>query len=816
MLLDEIQYDGGILQPGQGYDRSVTVTLPTGLVSGTYYLTAWADPYGTVLQAELATHTNPDDPNELQNDNYKAGNATTGGTEIIGAAVAPTLLPDVAVTAVTADPVGLATQPFTFSWTVKNNGPGMATETASSPWVDTVYLSDQPTLNAPGANVWTLGRYDRVNDLASGQSYTDTQTVTLNPAARGSYVFVVTSLASDTNSANNQGQTTTSVTGSVPDLQLVSVTTGGSVHSGEAATITYTVTNAGPGAIWAGTQYWSDDVYLSRDSTFIASRATLLGTVNHANTGLASGASYNESLVANVPPGIGGQFYIYVFVNQTPLHRAVALPTSGDNADTLTQFASEAYENPAHNTGSAPLTIVYAEADLVVSNVVVPATVTAGSTVQVTFTVTNAGTRATRTADWTDGVFLSLDASLDTGDDLLTQEQPDGSYVAAENRHDGVLAAGQSYTATVSFTVPFEVSGPFYVLVDTDTGFGASGFAPSTISPRLQGIDGNAQGSVEEFQGEGNNVTATAVNVLGYTAPDLVVSSVVAPTQVTLGSSFSVSYTVTDQGGSTPDLQSSWNDLVYLSADQFLDLSADRYVGSVRHTGGLAAGWQLQQHVDPEPAERPAGQQLLRVRGHRPGDHQRHRRGVRDQREQQQPRGRDADGDRDAAADRPAGGQRHGAGRPPRPATLVDVSWTVSDHSAVPASGNWTDAVYLSTDGTYSVDDKLLGDVAFSGTLNQGDSYTHSLQADAARRDCPEATACWCARTCSSRSTRAWTPPTTPPPRPAPITVAVPTLTIGSPLATTLLPGQQLLYQVQVPEGADAAADVDARAMRKA
>ena len=114
ILLTEIQYTGGVLQPGQGYDRSVTVTLPQGLVSGTYYLTAWVDPYGTVLQAELVQNVNPDDPNEIQNDNYKAGNSTTGGTQIIGTPVIPAPQPDVTVTSVTATPVAVATGQFTY------------------------------------------------------------------------------------------------------------------------------------------------------------------------------------------------------------------------------------------------------------------------------------------------------------------------------------------------------------------------------------------------------------------------------------------------------------------------------------------------------------------------------------------------------------------------------------------------------------------------------------------------------------------------------------------------------------------------------
>ena len=46
----------------------------------------------------------------------------------------------------------------------------------------------------------------------------------------------------------------------------------------------------------------------------------------------------------------------------------------------------------------------------------------------------------------------------------------------------------------------------------------------------------------------------------------------------------------------------------------------------------------------------------------------------------------------------------------------LELSWTVSNHAAFPASGRWTDAAYLSADAIWDVNDRLLGRVAFSGT----------------------------------------------------------------------------------------------------
>ena len=196
VMLTEVQYNGGVLAPGAGYDQSITVTLPSNVVSGTYYLTAWVDPYGTLIQSELTININPDDPNEIQNDNYKAGNSTTGGTEIIGLpAAAPAPLPDVAITALSAPPTDQATQNISVTWTVTNTGRAWPQSNPNSPWQDTVYLTDAPTL-AAATNVWMLGVFAPVTDpLGLNQSYTNTQTFLLSPGARGTYIIVVTEVA---------------------------------------------------------------------------------------------------------------------------------------------------------------------------------------------------------------------------------------------------------------------------------------------------------------------------------------------------------------------------------------------------------------------------------------------------------------------------------------------------------------------------------------------------------------------------------------------------------------------------------------------
>src|SRR3546814_11709188 len=92
-----------------------------------------------------------------------------------------------------------------------------------------------------------------------------------------------------------------------------------------------------------------------------------------------------------------------------------------------------------------------------------------GSSVTISFKVENVGNRATREDNWIDRVYLSLDASLDEGDWLMSRESSPGVIVRAENRHVGVLDAGDSYTATVTLTLPIELAGPMTVLPMADS-----------------------------------------------------------------------------------------------------------------------------------------------------------------------------------------------------------------------------------------------------------------------------------------------------------------------------------------------------------
>jgi hypothetical protein len=68
------------------------------------------------------------------------------------------------------------------------------------------------------------------------------------------------------------------------------------------------------------------------------------------------------------------------------------------------------------------------------------------------------------------------------------------------------------------------------------------------------------------------------------------VSQVQIPVRVDAGQSFDVTWTVTNRGtGSTSDKTPRWDDLIYLSRDEFLDLNADLFLHSEIRDGVLRA-----------------------------------------------------------------------------------------------------------------------------------------------------------------------------------------------------------------------------------
>ncbi|HND54879.1 MAG TPA: CARDB domain-containing protein, partial [Pirellulaceae bacterium] len=387
------------------------------------------------------------------------------------------------------------------------------------------------------------------------------------------------------------------VTNHHPDLIVTNVQTAASAFSGEKIDVTFTVKNVGDAPVWSGTASWTDYVYISPDPTFdpsdptsyfsLRDRMSYGGSAVHRNDQpLAPGASYTVTVSVTLPEGIEGRRYVHVFTDRNPGAERYGLDDVGPGQfpDWPEQFRYRVWEDGAkwNNTGrSAPVQVVYREADLQVTAMTVPATPTpaSGGLVDLSWTVSNTGTRTTRVATWVDRVFISQDPSLDTYDELI------GTV-----RHDGALDPGATYDVTTSVRLPDNISGSFYLIVFADSAAGRAPFGaplpyPLQTGPARLGLGG--AGMVAEYRGEGNNLARSAITVSRVDAPDLQVTRVEAPQHVTVGQGFSLTYDVTNRGpGVVPDRQNRWIDRVYLSRDKFLDVRSDHYITQVEHTTG--------------------------------------------------------------------------------------------------------------------------------------------------------------------------------------------------------------------------------------
>ena len=735
VLLTTIQHDGDALPVDAGYDRKLSVTLPDSLASGTYYITPWVDPYSRVLEDTLAININPDDPNEIDNNNYKARSIN-----IIGRPPKPIVPADIEVESVTTDEVALAGETISVSWTVKNDSFG---ETRS-PWQDLVYLSQTPSRHEPGSQPLLLGSFGNLSALPPTASYSNTQQFALPPSATGNYVIVESSFG-DEDHTNNSKFAPTSVTRSHPDLVVTQVESIGTALSGETIRVQYTVQNQGSQLVWRGTERWTDQIWLSKDADFTAgsggdfrlpsSRAVKLANVTRSNAiPLGPGASYTKEAEVRLPKGIGGDFHIFVFSNVLnsgdPSQDAKLWPQPPNRS--LGHFQSHAYEDSTNNSFRIDQSVAYQEPDLKVTSLSAPTSVQAGSTIEATYTVTNVGGRDTREAAWYDRFFLSNDTSLDSQDYRLEELLSNGKVVSAESRRIGELAAGDSYTGVVRFTVPFEIEGDFHLIGYVDAGFGASGIdrsnrQSSSINPRLPGIAGSGLGDVLEFLDEGNNEVATRLQVLPLVAPDLQVIELGLPDRVVRGQAFDVTYTVANLGGDALPQQTSWDDLVYLSRDPFLDLKADRYLGTLTRQGSLDAG---ETYTNTATFNVPADLASEAYYGFVITDPVRTNE-IGKAFEGANERNNERHADIPMIIELPpptdlvvTNIEVPGDARSGEP---IEVRWTVTNESDQQATGSWSDSIFLSTDGTWDIDDRPIGRAVYNGMLEPGESYTQSL-----------------------------------------------------------------------------------------
>jgi hypothetical protein len=515
-------YHGGALNAGANYTGSATVNLPIG-VAGNFFFFVQSDIYNQVYE------------HVFENNN--------SGYDTTATSITLTPPPDLEFEYLTIPTNARSGNNLSISYRVTNFG---ASETPNYYWTDTFYLSSDNQLNTTtDINLGSAGQY---GILYPGDGYDRTANFALPNTLTGTYyVFGVTDSGDQVFELDNVNNITQSINqvqivAQPADLVVTDAVIPSTGEAGKAISVQWTVKNQGTGDTIVDS--WSDRLVASADG--VLGDADDLTIASFTRTGLlAQNGSYSRSESVILPFALEGNYQLFV----------------------VTDSANSVYEggNEANNASSAfPLTISRDTPDLQVTSITLPNTVTPGQPLTLNWTVANLGVGRTNSNYWYDRVYLSLDQNVSNDDINL------GSVYRA-----GALDQLASYSTTGTFSLPVNLNGSYYVLVQTDR-------------------DNN----VIEGTFENNNVLASdsssgggsGIGSLPMTpAPsaDLAVSAVDAPEQGIAGQSLSLTWMVVNNDANTAQ---SWYDAVYLSRDQVFDRNSDIYLGYRTHAGGLTAG----------------------------------------------------------------------------------------------------------------------------------------------------------------------------------------------------------------------------------
>jgi WD40 repeat protein/subtilase family serine protease len=398
----------GVLNPGEKYDREVSVQLPAN-IAGSYRIRVDADANNNVVEC-----------------NAEGNNAASAPIQL---SYPP--LPNLQAGQVGVNPSSVQIlRPVTVSWQVANAG-----EASASGWTDAIYLSRTPNLS--GAIFLT--RVPAAGALAPGQSYTQQATVTIPIVSPGDYYVLV--MADDTGrvfEGDNEGDNIAYVFPLQVGLPSVDVTVEGvdapsEATAGLTAEIVWTVRNLGSEATYRA---WGDVVILSRD-LLLDPTDPVVGSYRHT-TPLGAGESRTVRFTIQVPAHLTGPYYVFVV---------------SDYGNELSE--TDERNNVGVDTQAMVITVA-PPADLVVESMSVPGVGSPGTPMPIQWVVRNVGSNAA-VGQWYDSVYLSADDRWDINDTLIGRFE-----------RSGRLEPGASYTGQLNEPLPGVVPGNYYIIVRTD------------------------------------------------------------------------------------------------------------------------------------------------------------------------------------------------------------------------------------------------------------------------------------------------------------------------------------------------------------
>jgi len=410
--------------------------------------------------------------------------------------------------------------------------------------------------------------------VTGGGGYTIGSTCTLTATAAEGYSFyswtcdgnVVSYSSTYSFTVTGNANYTANFTLGLPDLHVTGITHS-DFMAGQQVTISWTVKNDGVGPTPVGGT-WSDYVWIAStvDLRIGDPNDIHLATVDNLMA-LDPGESYSNSITVTLPSDLAGSQYIFVLTDMVDAFN-ISFPnnlppnpyTPSITGDPYYYFTGQTHganaggvimeTNDYDNFFYKSVQVIPAPApDLVVTNIAHPTDIISGTSMPLSYTIENQGV-ATAVGSWYDAVYMSQSSTFN-----LATAYHLGSY----QRENG-LSVGQSYTYSTNVNVPREFYDSHYVFVVTDV-----------------------TNAIYESIFEDNNVgrSETPVNITMSACPNLVVTSVTAPSVMSVNMSYEISFTVQNIGAGVAT-ESGWNDVVYLSRDEVWDYG-DLAIKVIRH-----------------------------------------------------------------------------------------------------------------------------------------------------------------------------------------------------------------------------------------
>ncbi len=431
------------------------------------------------------------------------------------------------------------------TWSVRNIGNGMA----SGSWYDLIYIDTVPRVTQNNVTLSTVLISDA---LAPNDEYNQTVDIQISPRFSGNHFLVVqvdrySEIFEDGLSENNiLGYPILIVAPSSPDLTITRISYMISLSDTRQRilTVSWTVTNIGD-AMESITS-WRDRVYLSRYREFSRNRVTTINTREVRNQQLSYNQEYSVSSTTILRDNIVENYFIFV---ETDSSGNVFELNGEDN--NIGQYSEEIEILPPP---TPRLLVSIASANL-------PANLTSGSTITITYSVTNVGEVAVSLSSWTDRVYLVRTQDRTNRSTILNAGIPLGGNV--NNRDLGVR---ETYEVPLRVTPPYQLNQFMFLAVVVD-------------------INGNLGNPVTiGYNGQLHALSSRAYLVENGLLSELTIVPSLSSTAFFGGQPVTMNFSVSNTGQKSAT--GVWYDAIYLSRDAALDSTDTRFI-SVRNPTNL-------------------------------------------------------------------------------------------------------------------------------------------------------------------------------------------------------------------------------------